>query len=38
MGTDYTPAIEGLVSLVVVLTSMVGFILSRPSDLASTPR
>jgi hypothetical protein len=38
MGTDYTPAIIGLVGLIVVLTAMVGFVLSRPSDLASTSR
>jgi hypothetical protein len=38
MATDYTPAILGLVGLVVLLTSMVGFVLTRPSDLSSTPR
>jgi hypothetical protein len=38
MSTDYTPAIIGLVALIVLLTGMVGFILSRPSDLTSTPR
>lgn len=38
MSTDYTAAIVGLVGLIVVLTGMVGFVLSRPSDLASTSR
>jgi hypothetical protein len=38
MGTDYTAAILGLVGVVVVLTGMVGFVLTRPSDLSSTSR
>jgi hypothetical protein len=38
MGTDYTAAIIGLVALIVGLTAMVGFVLSRPSDLPSTSR
>lgn len=38
MGMDYTPAIIGLVGLVVGLTAMVGFVLMRPSDLPSLPR
>ncbi|CAK6695050.1 hypothetical protein IFHNHDMJ_01748 [Synechococcus sp. CBW1107] len=36
MSTDYTAAITGLIALVVVLTGMVTFVLSRPSDLAPT--
>jgi len=35
MGTDYTTAIAAVVGLIVVLTGMVGYILTRPSDLAS---
>lgn len=38
MDTDYTAAILGLVGVVVVLTGMVGFVLTRPSDLSSTSR
>ena len=38
MQTDYTAAITGLVGLVVVLTGMVGYMLTRPSDLAPTSR
>jgi hypothetical protein len=38
MSTDYTAAIVGLIGVVVVLTGMVGFILSRPSDLANPSR
>jgi hypothetical protein len=38
MGTDYTAAIIGLVGLVVGLTAMVVFVLTRPSDLPSTSR
>jgi hypothetical protein len=38
MSTDYTPAIIGLVALIVLLTGMVGYVLSRPSDLASNSR
>lgn len=38
MSTDYTAAIVGLVAVIVVLTGMVGFVLTRPSDLASTSR
>jgi hypothetical protein len=34
MQTDYTAAIVGLTALVVVLTGMTVFVLSRPSDLA----
>ncbi len=35
MGTDYTTAIAAVVGLIVVLTGMVGYILTRPSDLSS---
>jgi hypothetical protein len=38
MQTDYTAAITGLVGLVVVLTGMVGYMLTRPSDLSPTNR
>ena len=34
MTTDYTAAIAGMVALIVVLTGMVAFVLSRPTDLA----
>jgi len=36
MSTDYTPAITAVVALVVLLTGMSVFVLSRPSDLAPT--
>ncbi len=36
MSTDYTAAIAALVGLIVLLTGMTVFILSRPSDLAPT--
>ena len=35
MGTDYTTAIAAVFALVVLLTGMVIFMLTRPSDLAS---
>lgn len=35
MGTDYTTAIAVVIALVVVLTGMTTYVLSRPSDLAS---
>jgi hypothetical protein len=39
MQTDYTAAIVGVTALVILLTSMTVFVLSRPSDLAPrTPR
>jgi hypothetical protein len=38
MGTDYTPAITVVVALVVLLTGMVSFVLSRPSDLEPRTR
>jgi hypothetical protein len=34
MNTDYTAAITGLVAVIVVITGMVVYVLSRPSDLA----
>ncbi len=36
MDTNYTAAIGAVVGLIVVLTGMVVFVLSRPSDLSST--
>jgi hypothetical protein len=38
MSTDYTPAIVGLVALIGVFTAMVGFMLTRPSDLSQSSR
>lgn len=38
MSTDYTAAITAVIVLVVALTGMVTFILSRPSDLAQRTR
>ena len=38
METDYTTAILSVIGLVIVLTGMVGFVLSRPSDLAPNQR
>jgi len=34
MSTDYSAAIAAAVALVVILTGMTAFVLSRPSDLA----
>jgi hypothetical protein len=34
MGSDYSTAITAVVALVVLLTGMTVFVLSRPSDLA----
>jgi hypothetical protein len=34
MSTDYTVALAGVVAVTVLLTLMVAFVLSRPSDLA----
>jgi hypothetical protein len=34
MDTDYSAAIAGLAAVVILLTAMVVFVLSRPSDLA----
>jgi hypothetical protein len=36
MGTDYSTAIASVFALVVLLTGMTAFVLSRPSDLAPT--
>jgi hypothetical protein len=38
MSTDYTAAITAAVVLVIVLSGMVTFVLSRPSDLAPRTR
>jgi hypothetical protein len=38
MGTDYTAATTSVVALVLVLTGMVAFVLTRPSDLAPKTR
>ncbi len=38
MSTDYTAAITGLIAVVVLLTGMVVYVLSRPSDLAPRNR
>ena len=37
VSTDYTAAITGLVILVAVLTAMVSYLLTRPSDLPNKP-
>jgi hypothetical protein len=36
METNYTAAIGAVVGLIVVLTGMVAYVLSRPSDLSTT--
>jgi hypothetical protein len=38
MSTDYTAAITAVIGLVVLLTGMTAFVLSRPSDLAPSSR
>jgi hypothetical protein len=38
MGTDYTAAIASVFGLVVLLTGIVVYLLTRPSDLAPTSR
>jgi hypothetical protein len=38
MGTDYTTAITSVIALVLVLTGMVAFVLTRPTDLAPKTR
>jgi hypothetical protein len=38
MDTDYTAAITSVIVLVLVLTGMVTFVLTRPSDLAPKTR
>jgi hypothetical protein len=35
METDYSAAIAGVTGLLILLTAMVAFVLSRPSDLAA---
>jgi preprotein translocase subunit Sss1 len=37
MGTDYSAAIAGVTALIIGLTGMVAYVLSRPSDLAPLP-
>jgi hypothetical protein len=36
MDTDYSAAIATVIGLVVLLTGMTAYVLSRPSDLAPT--
>ena len=36
MNTDYSAAITAVIALVLLLTGMTAFVLSRPSDLAPT--
>lgn len=38
MPTDYTAAVAGLIATCLVLTGMVAFVLSRPSDLEPLSR
>jgi hypothetical protein len=38
MDTDYTAAITSVIALVLVMTGMVTFVLTRPSDLAPKTR
>jgi len=38
MATDYSAAITSVIALVLVLTGMVTFVLTRPSDLAPRTR
>jgi hypothetical protein len=38
MSTDYSTAIACVIALVVVLTGMTTYVLSRPSDLAPRTR
>ena len=33
MSTDYTAAITGLVAVGMLLTAMVGYVLTRPTDI-----
>jgi hypothetical protein len=37
MSTDYTLAITAVIGLVVLLSGMTAFMLTRPTDLAPTP-
>ena len=34
MNTDYNAAITGLVAVGVLLTAMIGYVLTRPTDLS----
>ena len=36
MDTDYTAAITGLIAVGLLLTAMVGYVLTRPTDLGPT--
>jgi len=38
MDTDYSTAITSVIALVLVLTGMVTYVLTRPSDLAPKTR
>lgn len=38
MSTDYTAAITAVIALVVVLTGMTTYVLSRPTDLTQNSR
>ncbi len=38
MSTDYTAAITAVIALVVGLSAMVTFVVSRPSDLSPSSR
>ncbi|MFM1799595.1 MAG: hypothetical protein RLZZ117_1873 [Cyanobacteriota bacterium] len=38
MSTDYTAAIVAVIGLVLLLSGMTAFVLSRPSDLAPRPQ
>jgi hypothetical protein len=38
MSTDYSAAITAVIGLVVLLTGMTVYVLSRPSDLSPTPK
>jgi len=35
MSTDYTAAITGLIAVIVLITGMAVYVLTRPSDLPS---
>jgi len=38
MGSDYSTAISAVVALVVLLTGMTAYVLTRPSDLSPAPK
>jgi hypothetical protein len=38
MSTDYTIAIASVIGLIVLLTGMTAYLLTRPSDLGPTSR